>query len=98
MATNESMALYDEVFRRELSNPIFSSKAEISEIIKSLVVKGILEDQVDPLNDKEVEFFIKFGAPQSVRNKRVIKFVSKHLAEKMIYTRLELYEDIFMPK
>lgn len=98
MAISESIALYDEVLRQELDNPIFSSTAEINYTIKSLVTKGVLEDKIGLLKDREIEVCIELGSNQSIINKRVLKFALKDLDEKLKHTRRELYRDIFEPK
>lgn len=95
MATSESMALYDEVLRQELNNPIFSSTVEINNTINSLVTKGVLEDKIGVLKDREIEVCIEFGANQSIINKRVLKFTLKDLDQKLKHTRRELYRNTF---
>lgn len=92
------MALYDEVVRCELDNPIFVSKQEIERTILSLVTKGILEDKLGLLNDKELYYVIEFGGNKSVRNKRVLKYAQKDLIEKMKHAQDILYKEIFFPK
>jgi hypothetical protein len=95
--TNESMAMYEAVVKYESGNPIFETNEEINEVLKSLVLKGILEDKVGIVNDKEMEYLIKFGHIQS-KNKRVLTFVRNDLNEKMKQTRLKLEKEIFWPR
>lgn len=97
MATYDQMAMYESVIRHEQDNPTFTNEKEISEVIESLVSKGILEDKVGIVKDIEIEYLLKFGDIKS-KDKRVLAFILRGLNEKIEDIRIKLYDEIFCPK
>jgi hypothetical protein len=97
MDTCEPVAISEAVVEHELNNPIFSKKEVIHDVIRVLTEKKILEDKEGYLDDRELEFFLKFGDIQS-KDKRVLMFVKKELNDKLKEMRLELYTELYYPK
>ena len=97
MGTCEPLAAYDEVLSSELSNSMFSGKKEIVDIITSLISRGILQERIGELNNKEIKYLQKFGLIR-FDDKRALTFASENIKKELVDLRLKLYHEFCYPK